>query len=209
MAAFDLQEQEQLAQLKGWWQDWGRYLAAVLAAVLIGFIGWQGWQAWQRHVHEKAGAEFIALQDVVADPAKFKAQLDKLKSDYTSTPYASRGAMIAAQQAYTLGKLQDARAELKWVIDHSGESVLRDLARLRQAGIALDEKKFDEALSLAKAPEETSFSAVFAETRGDAYLLKGDKGAARDAYQQALAKTNKEMPNYRLIEFKLHAAGAQ
>ncbi|WP_028451131.1 YfgM family protein [Chitinilyticum aquatile] len=209
MAAFDLQEQEQLAQLKAWWIDWGRYLAAVLLAALLGFLAWQGWQAWQRHVNEQASAEFIKLQDVAADPAQFQKQLQTLKESYAGTAYASRGALLAAMLAYTQGQAPAARAELQWALDHSAEATVRDLSRLRLAGIALDDKKYDEALALVKAPEESSFSAIFAEMRGDAYLLKGDKGAARDAYQQALAKTSKELPNYRLIEFKIDALGAK
>lgn len=209
MAAFDLQEQEQLAQLKAWWVDWGRYLAALLLAALLGFVAWQGWLAWQRHVNQQASAEFIKLQEVAGDPAQFQKQLQALKQGYADSAYASRGALLAAMMAYVQGQTPVARAELQWALDHSAESTVRDLSRLRLAGIALDDKKYDEAINLVKAPEETSFSAMFAEMRGDAYVLKGDKDAARDAYQQALAKTNKELPNYRLIEFKLDALGAK
>jgi predicted negative regulator of RcsB-dependent stress response len=53
--ALDLEEQEQLAELKAWWRQHGTLLVSVLLAVAIGFAGWQGWQWYQRGQSTQAG----------------------------------------------------------------------------------------------------------------------------------------------------------
>ena len=45
--AYDLEEQEQLATLKGWWRDHGGNIVLVVAAVAIAFSGWQVWRWYQ------------------------------------------------------------------------------------------------------------------------------------------------------------------
>ncbi|WP_028455176.1 YfgM family protein [Chitinilyticum litopenaei] len=208
MAAFDLQEQEQIAAFKAWWVDWGRYVAAALLVAVLGFAAWQGWLAWQRHVNAKASAVFLQLQQS-ADEKQFQAQLQVLKLEYPSSAYATRAALLAAQQGYVRGKLPEARSELQWVLANTSEVTVRDITRLRLAAIALDEKKYDEALGLVKAPEAESYAGIYADFRGDVLQLKGDKSAAREAYKSALARTDKELPGYKLIEFKLDALGAK
>ena len=46
--AYDLEEQEQLATLKGWWRDHGGNIVLVVAAVAIAFSGWQVWRWYLR-----------------------------------------------------------------------------------------------------------------------------------------------------------------
>lgn len=209
MAAFDLQEQEQIATLKAWWQSWGQWLAIVIAALLIGFAAWAGWQKYQKSQIVKAAEVYSQIEANLAEDGKFKAGVALLKSDYATTPYASRAALIAAKLQYLKGDAAAARTELQWVIDHSKEASLRDSARLRMASILQEDKKFTEALALMKAPEEEGFSPLFAELRGDIYHAKGEPAAAADAYRQAIAKLPKDAPNLKLVEIKLDILGGK
>lgn len=209
MAAFDLQEQEQIATLKAWWQSWGKWLAVGAAAFLIGFAGWTAWQSYQKNQMLKAAEVFSQIEANLAEDGKFKAGVALLKSDYSKTPYAPRAALIAAKLQYLKGDAGAARTELQWVIEHSKEAALRDSARLRMASILQEDKKFTEALALMKAPEEEAFSPLFAELRGDIYHAKGEPAAAADAYRQAIAKLPKDAPNLKLVEIKLDVLGGQ
>ncbi|QZA76413.1 tetratricopeptide repeat protein [Deefgea tanakiae] len=209
MAAFDLQEQEQIATLKAWWQSWGKWLALSVAAFLIGFAAWAGWQKYQKTQIVKAAEVYAQIEANLAEDGKFKAGVALLKSDYTKTPYAPRAAMIAAKLQYLKGDAAAARTELQWVIDHSTEAALRDSARLRMASILLEDKKFTEALALMKTPEEEGFSPLYAEQRGDIYVAKGEPVAAADAYRQAIAKLPKDAPNLKLVEIKLDVLGGK
>ncbi|WP_027468817.1 YfgM family protein [Deefgea rivuli] len=209
MAAFDLQEQEQIASLKDWWHSWGKWAAVAIAAVLIGFAAWAGWQNYQKSQIAKAAEVYAQIEANLAEDGKFKAAVALLKSDFAKTPYAPRAALIAAKLQYLKGDAAGARSELQWVIDNSKEAVLRDTARLRLASILQEDKKFTEALALVKTPEEDGFSGLFAESRGDIYQAKGEPAAAADAYRQAIAKLPKDAPNLKLVEIKLDVLGSK
>jgi predicted negative regulator of RcsB-dependent stress response len=209
MAAFDLQEQEQLATMKAWWDGWGKSLAVVIAVALIAFAGWTGFKTWQKSQIAKAATVYAQVEASLADDGKFKAGVALLKSDYATTPYAPRAALAAAKLAYLKGDAATARTELTWVIDNAGEGALRDTAKMRLASVLSEDKKYPEALALVKAPEEEGFSPLFAEVRGDIHHAKGDTAAAADAYREALAKLPKDAPNLKLVEIKLDVLGGK
>jgi predicted negative regulator of RcsB-dependent stress response len=152
---------------------------------------------------------YSQLQSQAMDEVKFNSALSTLKTDFASTPYAPRAALGAAKMAYMKGNPVKAREELNWVISNAKEVTLRDTAKLRLASILLEDKKFDEALRLIKSPEEESFSALFAEMRGDLLAAKADKAGAADAYRQAIAKLPKDAPNLKLVEVKLDVLGVK
>jgi len=45
--ALDLEEQEQLAELKAWWKQHGNLIVATVLAAALTFAGWQGWRWYQ------------------------------------------------------------------------------------------------------------------------------------------------------------------
>ena len=44
----DLEEQEQLDQIKHFWNKWGTPITGVAVIVMGGFAAWNGWQMWQQ-----------------------------------------------------------------------------------------------------------------------------------------------------------------
>ncbi|KAF0814326.1 hypothetical protein IGB42_01227 [Andreprevotia sp. IGB-42] len=205
--AFDLQEQEQIAELKAWWQDWGKYLAAVVVAGLVGYAGYAGWNAYQSSEAE-AAAEIYAKAELMADDLpKLRAEVEKLQSQYGGTGYAARATLLAAKVAASSGDFKSAQTQLQWVLGHGNEAGLRDAARLRLAAVNLDMKQYDAALAALQGREEEASTALFAEARGDVLVEKGDAAGARDAYKQAIAKLEKSAPSYQYLEVKLAALG--
>ena len=154
MAAFDLQEQEQIATMKAWWEAWGKSLAVAIAIALIAFAGWTGFKTWQKSQLAKAVTVYAQVEASLMDEGKFKAGVALLKSDFAASPYAPRAALAAAKMAYLKGDAATARTELTWAIDNAKESALRDTAKMRLASILAEDKKYPEALALVKAPEE-------------------------------------------------------
>ncbi len=205
--AFDLQEQEQIAEMKAWWHDYGRHIALGVGVVLAVYVGWQGWQGWQQRQASQAAAVFARVESSVGDQVKLKAAIEELKRDFTRSPYATRAALLAARDAFAKADLAGAKNELNWVLTNSGEAMARDLARQRLATILADENKIDEALKLVERPEVEGMDAVFAELRGDLNMIKGDKDKAREAYKAALSKQEKGAQNF--VEMKLDAVGTR
>ena len=189
MATYDLEEQEQLAELKAWWRQYGNLVTGVLLVVSLSLAGWQGWNWYQRQQAAQASAVFNVLQQAAAagDQQKVKAATGELLEKFGASAYAPMAALIAGKVAFEGGDLKTARAQLGWAADHA-DGDLKDIARMRLASVLLDEKAFDEALKLVAQPQGKHFEALFADLRGDILLAQGKRADAKAAYQAALQK---------------------
>ncbi len=210
MAHLDLEEQEQLAQLKSWWASYGNAIvfALVLAALL--FSGWQGWRYWQASQSGAASNLFEVLTKATQG-AEAKAVRDssgELLEKYPRTLYASMGALLSAKYFFDKGDLKAAKAQLQWVIENTASEEFRDIARLRLANVLLDEKAHDEALKQLEAKHGEAFEAQFATLRGDILVAKGQAADARTAYKFALQKAGEKNRGVQdSIQMRLDALG--
>ena len=66
MAHYDLEEQEQIASLKTWWNMYGNLLTGVVTVACLAVIGWQGWNWYQRSQAAQASAIYGVLEQAVA-----------------------------------------------------------------------------------------------------------------------------------------------
>ena len=208
--AYDLEEQEQLAQLKGWWKDNGSKVVAVIAAAAIGLAGWQGWRSWQAGQAQQAAALYDTLVKAAqGDDAKsLRDAGGTLVESFPRTLYASMGALAAARYHFERGDLKNARAQLQWVVERSPSDELRDLARLRLAGVMLDDKAYDEALALLEAKHAAPMAAQYATLKGDILLAKNQPGEAKAAYRLALEKSEQRDAAFRAsVQLRLDALG--
>ncbi|HNC50987.1 MAG TPA: tetratricopeptide repeat protein [Accumulibacter sp.] len=189
MATYDLEEQEQIAEIKAWWKQYGNLVAAIVTAVAVGFAAWQGWNWYQRSQAAQAGQVYAALQKAVAekDPQRIKAASGELFEKYSRTAYAPLAALLAARVLNDTGDAKTAKLQLVWVVEN-GKDELRDLARLRLASLLLDEKAYDEALKQLDVAAGSAFTARFQDMRGDILSAQDKTGEARAAYQAVLAK---------------------
>ena len=192
MATYDLEEQEQIAQMKAWWQQYGTLLTGLVTAASIGVVGWQGWNWYQRNQAGQASQVYSVMQKAVLDndAQRIKAASGELLEKYPRTAYAPLAALIAAKATYAAGDVKTAKLQLLWVVEH-GKDQLRDLARLRLATLLLDEKAYDEALKQLDGTPSAGFAGRFADGRGDILAAQGKTAEARAAYQAALASLDK------------------
>lgn len=208
--ALDLEEQEQLAELKTWWQQHGTRIVAVIAAVAIAFAGWQGWRWYQAGQAAEAGALFDALARG-AQAGEAKAVRDasgSLIEGYPRTLYASMGALAAARFYFDRGDLKSTKAQLQWAMESSPHADFRDLARLRLAAVLLDEKQHDEALKVLEAPHAAAYDAHYAALRGDILVAKDQRAEAAAAYKLALEKAARQDGAFRdSVRMRLEALG--
>src|SRR5262245_57004209 len=162
--ALDLEEQEQVAELKAWWQQHGRFVTAVIVAAALGFSGWQGWRIYQQNQAANAAGLFDVLARA-AEAGDAKAMRDAsgtLIETYPRTLYATMGALTSARFYFDRNDLKSAKVQLQWVLDHTPSDEMRDLARLRLAAVLLDEKSHDEALKLLNTAHAPAFEAQYA-----------------------------------------------
>jgi predicted negative regulator of RcsB-dependent stress response len=207
--ALDLEEQEQLDQIKHFWKTWGNLISGVLIVVLGGFTAWNGYQYWQRDQASKAAVLFDEVERAVTanDLARVERSLADMKDKFGGTHYAHQAALLAAKTLQTKDKADAARAALKWVVDGAPDPAYRDIARLRLSALMLDSGAHDEALAQLSAPFAPAMTGLAADLRGDVWHAKGQKADALAAYTSAWEKLA-DSPDYRrLVQAKLNALG--
>ena len=74
MAAFDLEEQEQISQIKGWWEQFGTLVTGAAVAAALASVGWQGWQWYQGKQSAEASALYGVLQKAASERNTQKAR---------------------------------------------------------------------------------------------------------------------------------------
>jgi predicted negative regulator of RcsB-dependent stress response len=209
MAVFDLEEQEQLDDLKAWWAQYGKYVSAAITTVAVIVIGVQGWRWYQSSQSEKASVLYQAVSTAARanDLAKAKEPAAQLVSQFGGTAYAPRGALLYAKLLYDAGDKAAAKTQLQWVIDHASEEELKAVARFRLAQALLDEKAYDEALRTLDAKTNDAFAAVYADLRGDILVAAGKNADARTAYQNAFSKLDAKSSYRQFVQAKLDSLG--
>ena len=206
--AYDLEEQEQIANFKAFWARYGNLIMGVLIVALLAYAGYNFWQSRQRTHAVEASALYDELQTalVASDNAKAQRIAGDIKQKYDGTVYAQMASLAAAKTAFDANDLKTAKAQLQWVVD-KGNDEYKAIAKLRLAGVLLDEKSFDAALKLLNDKFPEQFSAEVADRKGDVLVAQNKIAEARQAYVAALAAMHKDNPGRQLVQIKLEAIG--
>ncbi len=213
MAAYDLEEQEQLSAIKAWWEKNGNIIGGIVLVLAVAVAGVQGWRWYDNKQAAEAGAIYGALAQAAAtkEAGKVAVLADELVKKHAGSTAAALGVMQAAQTAIEAGDTKTARSRYEWLVSSKADSLLIDLARLRLAALQLDAREFDAALATLQAAPEAGFAARYADLRGDILFAQGKKDDARAAYKLALdaAKaSNTQNPAFRsMLQTKLDALG--
>lgn len=205
----DLEEQEQLDQLKHFWNTWGTLISSVLLVVAGSLVAWNGYQYWQNRQAGQAAALFDAV-DVAArsgDQARVAQAFGDLKAKYAGTTQAAQAGLTLAKLSVEAGNADMAKEALVWVADHAGDEGLKLLAKLRLASVLMDQKNYDEALKLVSGSVPVEFDGVFADRRGDILVSQGKRTEAIAEYTKAYKAFEEGVEYRRLVEIKLGALG--
>lgn len=208
--ALDLEEQEQVAELKAWWKQHGNLIVSAVLACALVFAGWQGWRWYQASQAAQAAGlyESLARAAQAGDAKALRDAAGSLIESYPRTLYAAMGALVAARFHFDRNDLKAAKTQLLWIVERSASEDFKDVARLRLASILLDEKAYDEALKVLDAKHGAAYDAQFEALRGDALVAKGQPAEARAAYQAAIGKAAKDQGAFReSVRMRLEALG--
>ena len=207
----DLEEQEQLDQLKHFWAQYGNLITWVLIAVLGSLAAWNGWSYWQRNQATKAAALYDEIDSAAQakDAERMQRALAEMNSGYGGTPYATQAALLAAKTLHDTGKIDAARQALSWVADASSDKAYQAVARLRLAGLDVESNALDQALKTLEAPVPKAFEPLVADRRGDVLMAQGKAEEAKAQYQAAWNGFNEQAEYRRLVEIKLAALGVE
>jgi predicted negative regulator of RcsB-dependent stress response len=205
----DLEEQEQLADIKHFWNEYGNLITWVLIAVFGAIAAWNGWQYWQRTQAAQAAAMYDEVERAAQarDMTRVERAFSDMKDKFGRTTYAQQAGMLAAKTFIENGNTDAAKAALAWVADKASDEGYQAVARLRLASVLVQAKAYDEALKQLSGDFPKPFEGLVADRRGDVYNLQGKKAEAKAEYIKAY-KTSDERAEYRrLVEVKLSALG--
>ena len=205
----DLEEQEQLDQLKHFWKQYGNLITWALIAVLGAFAAWNGYQYWQRSQSAQAAALFDEFERIAAqgDLAKVDRVFGDMKDRFPGTTYAQQSGLMVARLQFEAGKLDAAKAALTWVADKSSDEAYQAIARLRLASMHADARAFPEALALLGAKYPPEFQPLVADRKGDILAMQAKPLEARAEYERAYQALGERSEYRRLVEIKLNALG--
>jgi predicted negative regulator of RcsB-dependent stress response len=129
-----------------------------------------------------------------------------IEAKFGGTAYGQMAALGAAKGAFEANDLKTAKAQLQWVVEH-GTDEYKSIAKLRLAGVLLDEKAYDEGLKLLATDFVPQFTAAVADRKGDILVAQNKLVEARAAYVAALAAMEKKNPGRQLVQVKLESIG--
>ncbi len=206
----DLEEQEQLDELKHFWKRWGDLITWVLIVVLASYAAWMGWQSYQG----KQAAQAAALYDTVeraalgGDLALLDRSVKDIEEKFTSTTYAQQAALLAARVYNDKDRKADAKQQLTWVIEQSSDEGYQALARLRLAALLVEDKAYDEARKQLSVKTAEAFAPLMADRLGDLAMLQSQPADAVEHYKNAWKGFEPNADYRRLVAVKLAALGA-
>ena len=205
----DLEEQEQLDQLKHFWKQYGNAITWALIVILGAFASWNFYQYWQRSQAAQAAAMFDEVERVVksADPARIDRVFGDIKSKFGSTTYAQQAGLLVARQYYSVGNALGAQGALTWVAENASDPGYQALAKLRLAAVLAESKGFDEALKQLSGSFPANFEGLVADRKGDILMLQGKKPEALVEYRKAYKSLDESAEYRRLVEVKLNSLG--
>ena len=206
--ALDLEEQEQVDELKALWKKYGAYITRGVIAFFVLYALFQGWGYYQ--TKQSSGASELYQSIVVLDEKNTKDILQKsqkLIDDYSGTPYAGRAAILFAKASYLEGNKDKAKEKLEWASSHAKESATESIALIQLGQILVEEKKYEDALKRVNDVDNEGYLGLANDLKGDALNAMGKKEEAKKAYQEALKQFGPKDPYAKFTQEKLESLG--
>ena len=206
--ALDLEEQEQVDELKVLWKKYGAYITRGVIAFFVLYGLFQGWGYYQ--TKQSLGASELYQSIVVLDEKNAKDILQKsqkLMDDYSGTPYAGRAAILFAKASYFEGNKDKAKEKLAWASIHAKESATEAIALIQLGQILVEEKKYEDALKKANDVDNEGYLGLSNDLKGDILNAMGKKEDAKKAYQEALKRFGPKDPYAKFTQEKLESLG--
>ena len=206
--ALDLEEQEQVDELKALWKKYGNYITRGVITFFVLYGLFQGWGYYQ--TKQSLGASELYQSIVVLDEKNTKDILQKsqkLMNDYSGTPYAGRAAILFAKASYLEGNNDKAKEKLEWASSHAKESATESIALIQLGQILVEEKKYEDALKRVNDVDNEGYLGLSNDLKGDILNAMGKKEDAKKAYQEALKRFGPKDPYAKFTQEKLESLG--
>ena len=197
---------DETEKLREWWKRNG---TGIIAGVVIGIGGVGGIQGWRMYEDSQAGKASVLYEQMLGAAAAERSEAassaaEALVSKHSGSGYADLAQLMLARLALETGDSAKAQTALNDLIGSTSDPVMRQVARVRLAVIALKDGEPEKIRSLAKAEAGEGFNSHFQELLGDALVASGDLDGARQAYEEALKGVTADSQAGQLITAKIN-----
>lgn len=189
-------EQQDIENAKHLWNKGGKWIFAALVVAALGYLGNVIYQGQVKSGNEAAAAQGAQVKGDVA-------KLTALQQSHSKSAAAAQASLETAKTLFDNGKLDEAAAAYRWVLDNQKAPLFQAAAAQNLANVLLQQKKFDEALSVLNTPVDDSFAPLMNETKGDVLAAQGKNKEAAEAYKLALDKLPENSASRELVQLKL------
>ncbi len=191
--AFNLEEQEQIAVLKAFWKDYGRFILIGLVAFCFCLAAYKGYEYYKKQQSILASDEYVLLTGASAkkDLPRVLELTEKMRKDYGKTAYATLASFVAANLAFQVNDSELALKQLTWIEDQGYNDNYQTLARYRMVPILIDKKDgagLEQANLLLKKKPAPGYEILQLEMTGDWYFAQDKLPQAHKAYLEAWDK---------------------
>lgn len=193
-------EEEQVQAIKSWWKE---NSVSLIAGIVIGAVVLGGYKYWIENKNNQAQQASVIYSSILLSTGNKAENTELLKNKYSSTPYAALSALLLAKDNVDAKEVDNAIAQLKWVIDNNNSDGVLHIAQQRLARLYLSQDNLEAAEALVKGVKATGFSAAYGEIRGDIQLAKNLPAQAKENYRIALASLVRGDQRYAIIKMKL------
>lgn len=196
-------EEQQFEDAKSWFKQNG---TPILVAVFLVAAASFGWNFWKNHQFETALKTSESYQQVMEsylqNPEKNAPLVEKFISDNKGVNYAIFAQLEQAKQLVAKNDFTGAKTVLAQALTDSSDTTLQNVLRFRLAAVEFQLQQFDEALATLAKVEDKAWDLHKQVFVGDILSAKGDKNAAKSAYEQA--KANAPESEQMLIDIRLN-----
>ena len=194
----DSTEEEQVDQIKKWWNS---NVKQIIAGAVIGLAGIWGWNTYSDY-QDKQSLNARSLYLSYASDSNNLGAYDKLTTDFSSSTYSDQAILLMAKYLFDAGSYTEALAVTEPLINNPS-SVIANTAALRAASIYLQLGKHDQALSILEGQSGNNFSGLIYNLIGDIHLDLGNRAEAQKHYSLAIDNVTANSNLSQLIQIKL------
>jgi len=194
----DNTEEEQVDQIKKWWNSNGKQ---IIAGAVIGLTGIWGWNTYSDY-QDKQSLNARSLYLSYASDSNNLGAYDKLTSDFSSSSYSDQAILLMAKYLFDARSYTQALGVIEPLINNPS-SVIATTAALRVASIYLQLGQHNQALSILEKQSKDGFSGLIYNLMGDIYLDLGNRVEAQNYYSLAIDNVTENSNLNQLIQIKL------
>ena len=196
-------EEQQFEEAKNWFKE---NSTPILLAIFVFATARFGWNFWKNHQAESAIQASISYQATIEayekDPVKNQPLVAKFLEEEKGTNYAIFMQLEEAKNDVAKADFATAKSRLEVALNEAKDPSLQAIIRFRLAAVNFQLKEFDAALAQLEQIKDQAWQARKQLFAADVLAAKGDKEAAKSAYEQIKAKTSGQ--ERELIELKIN-----